>query len=71
MIFFIILVYFIFGIGYSLVKLYKLDGLIGGLLVIVIFFLIIVFIVIEGFIFDLLKIVEKSLEFLVWYNLIF
>lgn len=68
MTFFIISVYSTFGIGYSLAKSYKLDGLTGGLLATATFLLTIVPTAIEGLTPELLKIVEKSPELLAWYN---
>lgn len=68
MTFFIISIYSTFGIGYSLAKSYKLDGLTGGILATATFLLTIVPTAIGGLTPDLLEIVEKSPELLAWYN---
>lgn len=68
MTFFIISIYSTFGIGYSLSKSYKLDGLTGGILATATFLLTIVPTAIGGLTPDLLEIVEKSPELLAWYN---
>lgn len=68
MTFFILSVYSTFGIGYSLSKSYKLDGLTGGILATATFLLTIVPTAIGGLTPELLQIVEKNPELLAWYN---
>lgn len=68
MTFYIITIYSTFGIGYSLSKSYKLDGLTGGILATATFLLTIVPTAIGGVSKELMPIIEQNEQLLAWYN---